>query len=210
MLDYSSHETANEQLLHPGSRKLFSHWEALRAERPYPAREDFSFAGIKEWIPDMVVVERDAFRDTFRYRLAGGRVCALFCDNLTGQNILSPWQGPDRKALQQHLEIAIGEFQPVVIRMKLITDNDQVVAAELMLLPVQARESQNIQLIGGLFTFRSLKNLSHKCIVRHELVSARSIWTEFRKGSSTGLAPYRETRPQPLMRSFTVISGGKP
>ena len=71
------------QILHPGSRKLFSHWEISRAERACPTREEFAFGPIKELMPDMIVIDRDYLRNSFKFRLAGSRVCNLFSRNLT-------------------------------------------------------------------------------------------------------------------------------
>jgi hypothetical protein len=197
------------QMLHPGSRQLFRYWETLRAEKAYPRREDIDFAAIKSVMADLVVIERDFLRNSFRYRLAGSRVCELFDTNLTSTDVFAGWGSFETDVMRRHLEIALTEFQPVVIRMRLTSERNQQMAAELVVLPVQVQNSNRIQLIGGLFPFRPTAGWVHTAIVTRELVSARVIWTEHQ-----GIIPQKlDVAPQPAdlrgqERKFRLIDGG--
>lgn len=210
MLQDSQNQDHNDgQILHPGSRKLFSHWEMLRAERACPTREEFDLAPLKAMMPDMVVIDRDFLRNSFKFRLAGTAVCALFNRNLTGQNVLDGWDAFESDVISRHLLTVLNQQQPVVIRTRLTTDRNQIVAAELIALPVQMRESHRIQIIGGMFPFRAAMSLGHSGITQRELVSARVIWTEHE-------APLTSVEPDSLMppirqtmRNFRLIDGGK-
>ncbi len=197
------------QILHPGSRKLFSYWEMLRAERACPTREEFDIVPLKTMMPDMVVIDRDFLRNSFKFRLAGTAVCALFNRNLTGQNVMDGWGSFESDVISRHLLTVHNQQQPVVIRTRLTTDRGQVVAAELIALPVQMRESHRIQIIGGLFPFRTALSLGHSGITQRELVSARVIWTEHETPTTfvepdNTMPPIRQT-----MRNFRLIDGGK-
>jgi hypothetical protein len=203
---------AYPHILHPGSRQLFAHWETLRAERAYPRREEFTFAPVKDLMPDMVLIEKDYLRNGYAFLLAGSRVCELLGKNLTASNALEGWDAFEKTILASHFELALEEYQPVLIRMRLTTDTGFVVAAELIALPIQTRDSANVQLIGGLFPFRDIKNSGHKAIKSRQLISARSIWTEHedsgRRGEAEALQtqPATERRGKPLLR---VVSGGR-
>ena len=210
MIEQLPHDNEQDtQMLHPGSRQLFRYWEALRAEKAYPRREDVDFAAIKAVMPDLVIVERDHLRNSFRYRLAGGRVCALFGANLTGADVFTGWDHFETDVIRRHLEIALTHFQPAVIRMRLTTDRDQQLAAELVVLPVQMQNSNRVQLIGGMFPFRPAAGLGHSIIAARELVSARVIWTEH-----LGAVPaqpesvFLEAGDRPVIRNFRLINGG--
>ena len=198
---------ANAHILHPGSRRLFSHWEALRAERAYPTREEFIFEPIKDLLPDMVILDRDHLRDSFRYRLAGSRVCGLFGKNLTTTDALLNWDNFEKNIISKQLNTALLQFQPSLIRMRLTTDTGQIVALEFIALPIQLRDSDRMQLVGGMFAFRDSRNLGHSTIVAQELASARIIWTEH------SIAPENHTRLAPRPQNFSgklrVIAGGK-
>lgn len=191
-------ETATNQILHPGSRKLFRHWESLRAERPCPNREELDLADISDIVPDMVIFERDHIRGSFRYRLAGTRPCQLFNENLTGKDVLGLWDTFERDVIYRHLLQSTVNFQPTLVRMRFTTDMGQDVAAELVALPFRMRGSERVQLLGGFFTFRPVHNLGHSRITKRELLAIRSIWTEF-----------QENRSAQAERRFTVIAGGK-
>ena len=209
MQDTTVEDQGDGQILHPGSRQLFRYWEMLRAERACPAREEFEFAQLKTIMPDMVVIDRDYLRNTFKYRLAGTRVCTLFNQNLTSSNVMMGWDTFESDVISRHLLTVMNQQQPAVVRMRLSTDRGQVVAAELLALPVKMRESHRIQIIGGLFPFRAAQSLGHAGIIKRELVSARVIWTEHhaplqRKEPAILTPPSRQS-----LRSFTLIDGGK-
>ena len=209
MQDTTADDFGDSHILHPGSRNLFRQWEMLRAERACPTREDFEFAQLKGILPDMVVVDRDFLRNSFKFRLAGTRVCTLFNQNLTGGNVLAGWDSFEADVISRHLLTVINQQQPAVVRMRLTTDRGQVIAAELVALPVQMRNSHRIQIIGGLFPFRAAQSLGHAGITARELVSARVIWTEHqtpleRPAPETSLPPLPEA-----FRKFTLIDGGK-
>jgi hypothetical protein len=197
------------QMLHPGSRQLFRYWETLRAEKAYPRREDVDFAAIKAVMPDLVVIERDHLRKSFRYRLAGSRVCSLFGMNLTVKDVFADWDHFETDVIRRHLDIALTRFQPAVIRMRLKTDREQQLAVELVVLPVQMQNSNRVQLIGGMFPFRPIVGLGHMTIAARELVSARVIWTEH-QGSlpeQPELA-VQDTEDRSFPRNFKLIDGG--
>jgi hypothetical protein len=205
---YSIPET-DTQILHPGSRKLFVHWETARAERAYPTREDFALAPVKELMSDMVIIEKDYLRQTYKFRLAGSRVCTLLGRNVTGGNVLEGWDGFECEVISKHLELSLKELQPVLIRMRFFTDTLQQVAAEMIALPIQVRESNRVQLIGGLFPFREAKSLGHSKIARRELVSARAIWTEHGARTRRPLPEAPPVIERPTFRSLRLINGGR-
>ena len=203
--DSHMNDAPDGQILHPGSRHLFSYWEQLRAERACPTREDFEFAPVKNQMPDMIVIDRDFLRSSFKYRLAGSRACALFHRNLTATDVMSGWGRFESDVITRHLNTVLNQKQPAVIRMRLTTDDQNIVAAELIALPVTMRGSTRMQIIGGLFPFRAAQSLAHNAIVAQELVSARVIWTEH-------VAERGEVRSRTLSsktNAFTVIEGGR-
>lgn len=210
MIDQLPHDNDQDtQMLHPGSRQLFRYWETLRAEKAYPRREDVDFAAIKAVMPDLVIIERDHLRKSFRYRLAGSRVCELFGLNLTGSDVFAAWDHFETDVIRRHLEIALTRFQPGVIRMRLTTDREQQMAAELVVLPVQMQSSNRVQLIGGMFPFRPAAGLGHTAITARELVSARVIWTEHQGALPVQPEPiFSNAGERPVSRNFRLIDGG--
>lgn len=198
-----THDTdiASSQIMHPGSRALFRHWESLRAERPCPTREQFSLSEIRDIVPDLVIMERDHIRQSFRYRLAGTRACEIGRFNLTGTDALSGWDNFEREIIYKHLVQTTVNMQPTLMRQRLTTDTGLQVAIEFIGLPVRMRASERVQVMGGLFTFRPMKDIGHGAISNRELLAVRSIWTEFQPEKPS--LERNET-----FRRFTVIPGG--
>jgi hypothetical protein len=207
--DTSTAPESDTQILHPGSRKLFIHWESARAERAYPTREDFGLTSVRELMSDMVIIEKDYLRGTFKFRLAGSRVCTLFGRNMTNGNVLEGWDTFEADVISKHLDLSLRELQPILVRMRFVTDTRQQVAAELIALPIQVRDSNRVQLIGGLFPFREAHSLGHQSILRRELVSARAIWTEHGRNTRRPLPSVPDRVERPLSRSLRLVSGGR-
>lgn len=197
------------QILHPSSRRLFRYWEGLRAERAYPAREDIEFPVIKDLLPDMVVIDRDYIRGSFRFRLAGSHVCALFDTNLTGTDVTSGWPGFERAAITKHLEACIRDYQPAVLRVRLGYEKVDTAAAELLLLPVQMRAAETLQIMGGVFSFRPQQQFVQSALISRELVSTRTIWTEHSTVPRTAARAAPVLPRRPVTRNFRLIEGGK-
>jgi hypothetical protein len=204
--DNTVQDASDEQILHPGSRQLFRHWEMLRAERACPTREEFELSAVKGILPDMFIMDRDYLRSSFKFRLAGTRICTLFNRNLTGTNAIEGWDKFESEVLSRHLLIALNQKQPVVIRMRFTTERQQVVAAEMVALPVQMRNSHRTQLIGGLFPFRAAQSLGHTSITKQELASARVVWTEHIETEATIHHIQVNRQDAPVL---TLINGGR-
>lgn len=198
----SAYETSGSQILHPGSRKLFRYWEALRAERPCPTREEFSLSDVRDLIPDMVVLERDHIRRSFRFRLAGSNVCELFKTNLTGKDMLAGWDGFEADIIGKHLIQSVASYQPTLFRTRLSTDIRQQVAAEFIGLPIRMRGSERLQVIGGYFSFRPPYGIGHGAVTGRELLAIRSVWTEYQN-----IMAGHPATPS-VERRFKVIAGG--
>ncbi len=59
------------------------------------------------------------------------------------------WGRFETDVITRHLNTVLNQKQPAVIRMRLTTDRDCIVAAELIALPVMMRGSSRMQIIGG-------------------------------------------------------------
>lgn len=204
--DQTGNAPVDGEILHPGSRALFRHWETIRAERAAPERDDFDLTRIHAILPDLFVLERDHLRQTFRFRLAGTRVCRLYRREMTRTDALVGWDQFERDTLFRLFNTTVASRQPCVLRLRLHSNMNHVIGVEMLCLPVVARDRSHIQIIGGLFAFRDSENLGYDRISTMELTGARTIWTEHAEGGLP-LRPRTEgLRPR---RPFTVIAGGR-
>lgn len=194
------------QILHPGSRILFSDWDKLRASGAPPARDAISLKRISNIVPQLVIIERGA-GGIYRWRLAGTGVCDIFRREITGRPVLDGWQRFERGIIERFLNGVIEELQPCVMRFRFHTDLNQLIGVELVAMPVLAADGQ-IQILGGMFAFRDLYPLAHTAISAMELSGARGIWREHLPGD--GLHKGQSDSPSAkAFRPFQVIPGGK-
>jgi hypothetical protein len=177
-------DQAGTQILHPGSRALFRHWESIRAERACPKRDDFDLRQIVEIVPDLMIVEKNMINSGWQYRLAGTRLCELFQTEMTGKDALAGWDAFERDVVSKSLEITLTRLQPSLVRMRFITERRAIIAAEMIALPIHSSENGAVQIIGGIFPFVDRNRDLIDKPVRRELVSSRMIWTEHEPGDA--------------------------
>ena len=191
------------QMLHPGSRRLFRYWEALRAERPCPNRSDIDLRQIVEIMPYLVILEMNRSQQEWVYRLAGTEVCAIMNSSQTNKNALASWDSFEKNVVSKYFAIAQERKQPCLVRMRFIFEGAPILPAEMVALPVFDAKTQQVQLLGGVFPFLNGKPFIAAPFLRQELVSARMIWTEHETGDT--LLEQVGRKSSPMLR---VINGG--
>ena len=196
----SNNET---QILHPSSRALFRFWEAMRAEKAAPRRDDLDLKQIRPLVPNLFIAEYAPKARMFRWRLAGTGVCEIYRRELTGTNFLAGWDPFEADTIGRFLTGTIRHLQPCLMRYRFFTDRDQVIGAEMAGFPLTAADGRTTHILGGLFTFRDVWPLGHTGIDRCELAAARSIWTQLLPSEVP--AEPAESR---VVRNFQVIAGG--
>jgi hypothetical protein len=193
-------QTADQQVLHPGSRMLFRHWEALRAEKAFPSRRQIHLGDVKSLIPQLFILEPDRNASTFRFRLSGTGIDHLWGTTLTGTSILDGWDSFERDVIYRTLRVAHENYQPALIRLRLFTELGDIVGGELLALPVERNDRRGIELFGGLFPFTDVSRMAVGRVTSRQLVTTRTIWTEHLETS--------ESAPMTSRQPFRVIDGG--
>ena len=196
-------ENLGAQLLHPGSRILFRHWETLRAERACPNRDEIQLRTLSKLMPNLAIIEPGSEPNTPIFKLAGTAVCELFQRLLTGQQVAEGFDRFERRVIGETLSLSFDRLQPCLIRLRFIGSEDEVNTAELLALPVHNARTCQTQLFCGLFPFAETKRSFSQTLSRIELVSTRMIWTEHLNGDRLMEEVGRKAAP-----AFRVIHGG--
>jgi len=130
---------------HSSSRELFAYWNERRGQRPAPERADVDPGAIRGALGDSFILALDD--GEARFRLAGTRVCALFCRELKGASFLSLWSAQSRVAVDALIRAGSDESAGSVAgAVGYVTDGQ--VDLELLLLPLLHRGRQDARLIG--------------------------------------------------------------
>ena len=195
------------QILHPGTRTLFRFWEKIRAENAAPNRDNLDLRQINSIVPNLLMLDRDLLHQTYKWRLAGSQTCLLYRQQLTGTDALTGWNSFERETLKQAFDMVVTSLQPCLIRFRLTTNRDQVVGAELLGLPIHARNGMRFHIFGGVFPFRDISGLGYDGIIQRELSGTRFIWTEPLPGDKL-VAGLRNSNTPP--GGLRLIKGGRP
>lgn len=193
-----------EEILHPGSRALFRYWEALRGEMSAPPRDWLDLQKIRSLVPFLFMIERTPGH--FAWRLAGTKVCDLWGMELTGMPALAQGERFERETVTRLLDNVIDDHQPFVLRFRLSSAMGMTVAAELVGVPLRARNNGSIYVFGVVMPFREANWPRHDSVTTFELSAARTIWTEPVPGALDS-APGKSARAN-LPQAFQIINGG--
>lgn len=198
---------ADSHILHPSTRALFRFWEAVRAERAAPARDEIDLKRLRSLVPNLMLIDRGAGDRDFRWRLAGTGICNVYRRELTGTDVLDGWDSFERDVIGRFLDNVATRLQPCVMRFRLHSDQGDLIGTESICLPVLAQNG-TVQIFGGLFPFRDSELLEYKAIAAMDLSGGRAIWTEHLPGDHLA-KDIPATRPFRSFRPFQVIPGGR-
>jgi hypothetical protein len=194
---------AGAQLLHPGSRILFRHWETVRAERPCPNRTDISLRAISKLLPFLAIIETGQNINSPIFKLAGTAICELFQSQLTGTEVGLSLDQFERRVVNETLIMSLQRLQPSLIRMRFVSTEGFVTTAEFLALPVFNQALGVTQLFCGVFAFAEPTNGRQTTLHRIELIATRMIWTEHQNIDLLLGKPNRRTSPE-----LKLIQGG--
>jgi hypothetical protein len=195
-----------EEILHPGSRALFRYWEAIRGEMSAPPRDWLDLKKIRALVPFLFIIERKPGHD-YTWRLAGTRVCELWGMELTGRSAFLQGERFERETIGRLLDGVIDRHQPFVLRFRLNSMREMNVAAELVGVPLRARNNGATYVFGVIVPFREVRRPRHDRITTFELSAARTIWTE----PVPGMGDFRSAKLSPgnSPQAFQIINGGR-
>lgn len=204
--DTSELSQAESHILHPGTRNLYRYWEAIRAESAAPNRDDLDLTQISTIVPNLLMLERDHMRQTYKWRLAGTKICQLYRKELTATDALAGWDSFERDTIKKLLDTVVTSLQPCLIRFRLTTTTDQVIGAEMIGMPLHARNGSRFHVFGGIFPFRDAASIGYDGIKQMELSGARTIWTDHLPGDKLLAGMPNSSK---AMAGLRLIQGGR-
>jgi hypothetical protein len=191
---------------HASTRALFDYWNKKRGSRPAPMRADIDPASIRHALGDTFMLAAD-FVDKLRFRLAGTRVCALFCREIKGEEFQPLWEGPSAKLVEDLLNVVNNETVGAVAGVNGRTADGVEVELELLLLPLAHAGHARIRALGVLVPLAPPYWLGERPVVTLELGSLRYIGTEIESFRAPRFA--HPTEAVQLRHGFVVYSGGR-
>jgi hypothetical protein len=188
------------------TRAVFEYWNKKRGTRPAPARADIDPAEIRHALSDTFMLTAD-FTDQLRFRLAGTRVCALFCREIKGEAFAELWNESSRKSIEELLAIVTHEAVGVVAGLTAQTEDGAKADLELLLLPLGHTGHARIRAIGVLAPTISPYWLGAKPVTELTLGTLRHTAVDADISIAPRLIP--AAGGSRIRHGFVVYSGGR-
>jgi hypothetical protein len=134
---------------HASTRALYEYWNEKRGSRPAPDRAEIDPGAIRHALGDTFMLAAD-FVDQLRLRLAGTRVCALFCREIKGEVFADLWDEASRDKIKTLLSVINGETQGLVAGVTARTADGDAADLEILLLPLAHVGHARIRAMGVL------------------------------------------------------------
>ncbi len=129
------------------SIELYAYWNALRAGRSAPERNDVEPGAIRGILADTFVLDFDK-ESGFPFRIAGSRANALFLKELRGLPFLLLWRDADRTKVKSVIQRVANETQPFLLSADAKPPGLETLQIETMLLPLRHQGSTHSRVLG--------------------------------------------------------------
>jgi hypothetical protein len=201
---------------HATSRELYGYWDRVRRSRPAPRRSEIEPSDIRRILADTFILEV-ANRNNFPVRLAGTRICGLYCREIKGGDFLDLWTPHDREAIATLATAVSVDAAAAVVTIEATNADNRNVTCEILLLPLRHNGPDYDRILGSCAPLERPYWIGAEPIVRQSLTSLRLIWpdeqpaflrrsTDHRVGASQ---PIPFPVPQRRRGHLTLLEGGK-
>lgn len=201
---------------HASTRALYAYWNERRGTRPAPERADIDPAELRHELGDIFMLAVD-FVDQPRFRLAGTRVCALFCREIKGEAFSTLWDEAGRKMIDDLMTVVTNEQVGAVAGLTGRAADGATVDLEMLLLPLAHTGHARIRALGVLAPIVPPYWLGEKPVAELALGALRHIGPDMdsfgaprfalTKAQTPALAP--SSTPISIRHGFVVYSGGR-
>jgi hypothetical protein len=191
---------------HPSTQSLFAYWDVQRGARLAPERSDIDPAAIRHVLGDTFVLAVD-FVEEHRFRLAGTKVCAMFCRELKGEPFTQMWTEKSRVSIRNLLTIVADEAIGVVAGATGRAQDGERMELEMMLLPLARRGHARVRALGVLAPLSIPYWMGATPLVDLELGALRHVGPEVETTDAPRILPSLEGAR--FRHGFVVYDGGK-
>ena len=189
---------------HHSSRIVLDYWNVQRQNRPAPERADIDPGAVRHALGDTFMLAAD-FVGQLRVRLAGTRVCALFCREIKGESFAALFSEESRKQIEPLLDIVCEENTGAVAGLVGHTAEGVEAELEMLLLPLAHQGQARIRALGVLAPVLPPYWLGERPVIELTLRTLRHIGGDAERGK-----PSLVRSPQGrLPHGFVVHRGGR-
>lgn len=195
---------------HKSSNQLLEYWDTVRNGRFAPNRFEIEPAKISGILADVFILEC-ADISTYRFRLAGTRVCTSLGHELRNCNLLDYFSGDDVQSIQNLLHNVVKDGAGAVMEFECTNGDRERAVFEMLVLPLMHSDSKVSRVLGSMAALTQPYWVGTIELRRMKLTSFDLIWPN-------GVVAPVETLEPPVLRSqaqtgdprrrFRVLEGG--
>jgi len=159
---------------HQTIKTLYAYWNEIRGTRRAPKRFEIEPARLAPILPDAFILERiDAA--TYRFRLAGTKLCELFGMEFRGRDFMDFWSESDSLAIGRALGRVADRGAVALLDLEARGPSGRMVHFEALIAPLSQSNSVIDRFLGAMSTtdnahWLGSEPLSERFLLRHELV----------------------------------------
>jgi hypothetical protein len=195
---------------------LLAYWNEVRRGRLAPRRFEIEPSRIADLLPDTFILERTD-GETYRFRLAGTRMCELLGSELRGSDFLDHWSAADRTTLAGQLSIMTFQGAVGYFTLEAVAADARTAELEILLLPLIHSPDTIDRFLGIIAPIDPPNWLGSVSLEQRRLLTSEMIWPDGRPHSvverlghqSPFLPAVRSARiVRADRRAFRVYDGG--
>ncbi len=160
---------------HRTSEKLYEYWNHVRGDRSAPKRFEIEPSKIAGILPNTFILEGTS-ADTYRFRLAGTRMCEIVGKELRGTNFLDGWQSEDRPLLIRNLSVLTNQAATALIHFQATARAERAIEFELLLLPLFHTQKKIDRILGCCSPLDVPGWLGDKPLLTKRLIGNELVW----------------------------------
>jgi hypothetical protein len=196
-------EDENRAMKHSSTRDLYGYWNQRRGARAAPERVDIDPTAIPRLLADTFLLGSDVSGELV-FRLAGTRVCALFCRELKGEEFLGLFARSSRDQADDLVGTVCDEPVATVAGVTAQLGDASTAELELLLLPLRHDGRTNSRILGVLAPVTAPYWLGAVPVVSLTLGMLRHIGPVVPRGPHPPPPPHGRPR-----HGFVVYDGGR-
>ncbi|MCP4934632.1 MAG: PAS domain-containing protein [bacterium] len=195
---------------------LFTYWNELRNGRKAPNRFEIEPRKIGLLLPDTFILETDETR-SFRFRLAGTKICETYGYELKGVDFISFWKDRnDHEAVESLLHTIKEDGSAGLLEFTATNSDGEDCRFEILLLPLIHSGERVNRIMGSLSSIDDPYWLGSKRLKSQKLDNLDLIWPDIKLEFSRDETDDLTIAPSGIDRIvsskgrlFRVIDGGK-
>ncbi len=194
------------------TRELFAHWNAQRGNHHAPLPDDIRPAAMRAALGDIFILSDQSGlpeqrEESPRFRLAGTRICQLFCRELKGTPFYGLWDERCSGRIANLTSIIGEEKSGAVAGLTGQSGSGEAIDLELLMLPLRDIDQNEPRIIGALSPVLVPYWLGVRPVITLRLATVRHLGGSVQTFDPPPLV--RRIASQRTSVALVVVPGGK-